>query len=77
MKSALSETASGTHKTETFPTPRVLMVMMSRKKTTFDGLSTKEDIVDALTIYNEENLAGGVSEATLMETDDLRNECVR
>ena len=53
------------------------MVMMSRKKTTFDGLSTKEDIVDALTIYNEENLEGGVSEATLMEIDDLRNECVR
>ena len=64
VKSARSETASGTHKTETFPITRVLMVRKSRKEAVFDGLSKKEDTVDNLPVDNEGNIEGGVSEAT-------------
>ena len=46
VKSPCSETAAKTHKTATFPIPRVPYVRISRKGGIFDGLSTKEDIVD-------------------------------
>ena len=59
VKSARSETASGTHKTETFPIPRVLMVRMSRKEAIFDVLYTKEDIVYAFPVDDEDNLERG------------------
>ena len=58
------------------------MVRMYRKEAIFDSLYTKEAIVDAIRVDDEENLEGEVreksgSEATVMEIDDLRNECVR
>ena len=56
VKSPRSETASGTHKTETFPIPRVLYVRMSRKEDIFDDMyPTKEDIVDDLHADDEDN----------------------
>ena len=53
------------------------MVRISSKEDIFDGMSTKEDIVDALPVDNEDNIEEEVSEATVMEIDDLRNECKR
>ena len=53
------------------------MVGMSRKEDIFDGLSTKEYIVDAFLVDYEDNVEWGVSEATVMEIDNFRNECVR
>ena len=47
--------------------------MMSRKEAMFDGMSTKEDIVDDLPVENEDNIEEEVSEVTVMEIDDLRN----
>ena len=73
VKSAHSETAARTHKTETFPIPRVLMIRVSRKEAIFAGLSTNEEIVDAFHVDDEDNLEGGVSEATVMEIENLRN----
>ena len=71
VKSTRSKTASRTHKTETFPIPRVIMVRMSRKEAIFDGLSTKEDIVDAFHVDDKNIMEGEVSEETVMEIDDL------
>ena len=58
------------------------MVRMYRKEAIFDSLYTKEAIVDAIRVDDEENLEGEVreksgSEATVMEIDDLQNEFVR
>ena len=50
---------------------------MSRKEATFDGMYTKEDIVDDLPVENEDNIEEEVSEVTVMEIDDLRNKCMR
>ena len=41
---------------ETFPIPRVLMVMISRKEAIFDCLSTKEEIFDAFPVDDEDNI---------------------
>ena len=73
VKRPLSKTADGTHKMETFPIPRVLYVMMYRKDAIFDGMPTKEDIVDDLPIDDEENIEEEVSEANVMEIDNFRN----
>ena len=54
-------------KTETFTIPRVLMVRMSRKEAIFYGLSTEEDIVDAIPVGDEDNIEGEVSEETVTE----------
>ena len=51
--------------------------MMSRKEAIFDGLSTKEYIVDVLPVYDEDNIEEEVSEGTVMDIDVLRNECMR
>ena len=61
---------------DTFPIPRVLMFGMSRKESIFDGLSTKEAIVYAIYVENENNLYRAVreqsgSEATMMEIYDF------
>ena len=77
VKSARSETAPGTHKTETFTIPRVLMVRMSNKEAIFDGIYTREVMVDAFPVDDEENLEGEVSKVTVMEIDNLRDKCVR
>ena len=77
VKSPCSETAAGTHKSETFPIPRVLYVWMSRKEAIFDGNSTKEDIVDDLHVDDEDNIGEEESEVTVMEIDNFRNECMR
>ena len=53
------------------------MVVMSRKESVFDGMSTKEDIIDGVTVENEENIEEEVSEATMMYIDDFRNGCMR
>ena len=53
------------------------MVRISRKEAIFDVISTKEDIVDTLNVDNEDNTEEEVSEATVMEIDDLRNKCMR
>ena len=50
---------------------------MSIKDAIFDGLYTKEDVVDTFPVDNQYNIEKEVSEATVMEIDDLRNECVR
>ena len=50
---------------------------MSRKEAIFDGLSTKEDIVDDFPVEDEDNIEEEVSEVTVMEIDNLRNECMR
>ena len=76
VKSPPSKTAAGTHKTETFLIPRVLYVRMSRKESIFDGMSTKEDIVDDFPVDDEDNI-GEVSEVTVMEKDNFLNECRR
>ena len=47
------------------------MVRMSRKEAIFDGLSTKEDIVDAFHVDDKNIMEGEVSEETVMEIDDL------
>ena len=46
---------------------------MSRKEAIFDVLSTKEEMVDVLHVDDEDNIEGEVSEATVMEIDNLRN----
>ena len=58
------------------------MVRISRKDDILDILYTKEAIVGATTVDDEDNLEREVteklgSEATVMEIDDFRNECVR
>ena len=50
---------------------------MSRKEAIFDGLSTKEDIVDDFPVEDEDNIEEEVSEVTVMEIDNLRNECMK
>ena len=50
---------------------------MSRKEAIFDCLSTKEDIVDDFPVYDEDNIEDEVSEVTVMEIDNFRNECMR
>ena len=77
VKSPSSETASGTHKTETFTIPRVIYVMMTRKEAIFDCLSTKEDIVDDFPVENEDNIEEEVSEVNVTEIDNLQNECMK
>ena len=77
VKSARSKRAAGTRKTETFTIPSIIMVRMSRKEAIFDGLSTKEDIVDTFPVDDEDNIEEEVSEVTVMEIDDFRNECMR
>ena len=63
---------------ETFPIPRVLYFRMTRKEAIFDGLSpTKKDIVDDFHADNEDNAEEEESEVTVMEIDNLRNECMR
>ena len=69
--------AAGTHKTETFPIPRVLFFGISRKEAIFDVLSTKEDIVDDVPVDYEDSIEEEDSEVTVMEIDDFRNECMR
>ena len=73
VKIPRSETAAGTHKTETFLIPRVIYVRMFRKGLIFDVLSTKENIVDDFPVDNEDNIEEEVSEVTVMEIDNLRN----
>ena len=68
---------SGTNKTETFPIPRVLYVRMSRKDVIFDGVYTKEEIVDALPFDYKDNIEEDVSEVTVMDIEDLWNKCMR
>ena len=53
------------------------MVRVSNKEAIFDGISTNKDIVDAFPIENENNREEEVSEVTMMEIDNLRNECMR
>ena len=53
------------------------MVRMSRKEAIFDGLSTKENTVDTFLVDDEDNIEEEVSEATVMEIDHFRNECIR
>ena len=77
VKSPRSETAAGTHKTETFPIPRFLCVIMSSKEAIFYVLSTKEDMVGYFPIDNEDNIEEEESEVTVMDKDDFRNECMR
>ena len=51
---------------------------MSKKEAVSDGLSpTKEDIVDDFPVGNEYNIEEEEYEMTLMEIDNLRNECMR
>ena len=51
---------------------------MSRKEAIFYGLSpTKEYIVDDFHADNEYNIEEEESEVTVMEIEDLRNECMR
>ena len=40
---------------DTFPIPKVLMVGISRNEAIFDGISTKEEIVDAIPVDGEDN----------------------
>ena len=47
------------------------MVRMSRKEAIFDGLYTKEDIVDAFHVDDKDITEGEVSGATMMEIDNL------
>ena len=53
------------------------MSRMSRKESIFDGMSTKEYIVDALPVEDEEKIEEKVSKVTVMEMYHLRNECMR
>ena len=70
--------AAGTHKTETFTIPRVLYVRISRKEAIFDGIyPKKEDIVDDFPVDNDDNIEEEESEVTVMEIDNLQNECMR
>ena len=77
VKRPHSKTASGTHKTETFPIPRVLYVRMSRKEDIFYFMSTKEDIVDDFPVENEDSTEEEVSEVTVTEIGGFRNDCMR
>ena len=78
VKSPRSKTASGTHKTETFPIPKVLYVRMSSKEAIFYGLSpTKDDIVDDLPANDEDSIEEEESEVTMMEIEIFRNEYMR
>ena len=52
------------------------MVRMSNKEAIFDGISKNEDIVDAFPIEDENNREEEVSEVTMMEIENLRNECM-
>ena len=70
VKSPRSKTASGTHKTETFPIPRVLYIRMSRKEAI-------EDTFDDLHADNKDNIYEEESEVTVMDIDNFRNECMR
>ena len=49
----------------------VPMVRMSRNEAIFDGISTKEEIVDAFPVDNKYIIEWGGSEAIMMEIDDL------
>ena len=58
------------------------MVRMYTKEAIFDGISTKESIVDAISVdikenFEEEAREQSGSELTVVEIDNLRNECVR
>ena len=53
------------------------MVGMSSKEAIFHGLSTQEDILDTFPADGEDNIEEEVSEATVVEIDYLRNECMR
>ena len=49
-----------------------------RKGAIFDGLSpTKEDTVDDFPVEYEENIEEEEYEVTVMDIDDLKNECMR
>ena len=50
---------------------------MYRKGAIFDGMYTKDEIVDDLHVDDEDNIEEEVSEVTVTEIDDLRNECMR
>ena len=50
---------------------------MSSNEDIFDGLSTKKEIADDLPVDDEYNIEEEVSEVTVMEIEDLRNECMR
>ena len=63
--------AARTHKTDTFPISRIIMVSMSRKEAIFDGVSTKEDVVDAFPVDYKDIIEGEVTEVTVTEIDDL------
>ena len=71
VKIERSKTASRTHKTETFPISRVIMVRIYRDEAMFDGISTKEDIVDTFPVEDKDIIDEEVYEATVMEIDDL------
>ena len=48
------------------------------KEAIFDDVSpTKDDIVDNFPVDNEDNIYEEESEVTVMEKDELRNECMR
>ena len=53
------------------------MVRISRKEAIFDGLYTKEGIIDALPVDNEDVIEEELSEGTVMERDNFKNECRR
>ena len=58
------------------------MVRMSTKEAIVEDMSTKGAIVDNSPVDNEENFEGGEgeqsgSEVTVMEIEDLQNECVK
>ena len=53
------------------------MVRMSRKESIFYGMSTTEDIVDDLPVDDEDKIKEELSGVTVMEIDDLQNECMR
>ena len=50
---------------------------MSRKDVIFDGVYTKEEIVDALPFDYKDNIEEDVSEVTVMDIEDLWNNCMR
>ena len=53
------------------------MFRMSRREAIFDGLFTKEDIVDGFHVDDEDSIEEEVYGATVMEIYDLRNEYMR
>ena len=50
---------------------------MSSKEAIFDGLYTKEDIVDDLPVEDEDSIEEEVSEVTVIKIEYLRNNCMR